>query len=102
MGLALLANLAARDFGYLSVGGLIGARRTRSPRCNDSSGIAGTSTIGTKRATLRPLPPLYVSSVDSGNLAGHLLTLGSGLREVAGDKIFTHRPSPACATRWGP
>jgi hypothetical protein len=29
------------------------------------------------------------SSVDSGNLAGHLLTLGAGLREQAEEKIFT-------------
>src|SRR5690606_28302305 len=29
--------------------------------------------------TLRPLPPLYVSTVDSGNLSGHLLTLRQGL-----------------------
>ena len=28
--------------------------------------------------TLHPLAPLYVSSVDSGNLGGHLLTLGPG------------------------
>ena len=39
--------------------------------------------------TLRPLLPLYVSSVDSGNLAGHLLTLGSGLREQADERLFT-------------
>ena len=38
--------------------------------------------------TLKPLLPLYVSSVDSGNLAGHLLTLGAGLRELADAKIF--------------
>ena len=36
-----------------------------------------------------PSCPLYMSSVDSGNLAGHLLTLGSGLREQAEEKIFT-------------
>ena len=29
--------------------------------------------------SLKPLPPLYVSTVDSGNLAGHLLTLRPGL-----------------------
>ncbi|PAM45956.1 hypothetical protein CEJ63_23380, partial [Acinetobacter baumannii] len=29
--------------------------------------------------TLAPLPPRYVSTVDSGNLAGHLLTLRQGL-----------------------
>ena len=32
--------------------------------------------------TLRPLPPLYVSTVDSGNLAGHLLVLRRGLLEL--------------------
>src|SRR5690606_39273100 len=29
--------------------------------------------------TLEPLPPRYISAVDSGNLAGHLLTLRQGL-----------------------
>ncbi len=33
--------------------------------------------------TLAPLRPRYVSTVDSGNLAGALLTLGLGLREAA-------------------
>jgi cellobiose phosphorylase len=89
MGLALLANLAARDFGYLSVGGLI--RRTQDT-------LATMQRLDRHRGhfynwyetrTLRPLLPLYVSSVDSGNLAGHLLTLGSGLREQADEKMFT-------------
>lgn len=83
IGLALLANLAARDFGYLSTGGLI--RRTQDT-------FATLARLERHRGhfynwydtrTLRPLPPLYVSSVDSGNLAGHLLILGSGLREPA-------------------
>ena len=30
--------------------------------------------------TLAPLPPAYISTVDSGNLAGYLLTLRTGLR----------------------
>ena len=34
--------------------------------------------------TLQPLPPLYVSAVDSGNLAGHLLTLRPGLARAGG------------------
>ena len=89
MGLALLANLAARDFGYLSAGGLI--RRTQAA-------FATMLRLERHRGhfynwydtrTLQPLLPLYVSSVDSGNLAGHLLTLGAGLREQAEGKIFT-------------
>ncbi len=33
--------------------------------------------------TLEPLPPQYVSTVDSGNFAAALLALSSGLREIA-------------------
>ena len=89
MGLALLANLAARDFGYLSTAGLI--RRTQDT-------LATMSRLDRHRGhfynwydtrTLQPLLPLYVSSVDSGNLAGHLLTLGAGLREQREEAIFT-------------
>ena len=88
MGLALLANLAARDFGYLSMGRLI--QRTEST-------IATMFRLERHRGhfynwyetrTLKPLLPLYVSSVDSGNLAGHLLTLGAGLRELAEERIL--------------
>jgi cyclic beta-1,2-glucan synthetase len=38
--------------------------------------------------TLRPLSPLYVSSVDSGNLAGHLLTLSMGLLQYSSQPIL--------------
>ena len=31
---------------------------------------------------LRPLEPKYISSVDSGNLAGHLIVLGNVCREI--------------------
>ena len=89
MGLALLANLAARDFGYLSAGGLL--RRTQ-----DAFGTMqrlerhrGHFYNWYETRTLRPLLPLYVSSVDSGNLAGHLLTLGAGLRELADARIVS-------------
>src|SRR5262249_36869543 len=33
--------------------------------------------------TLAPLPPPYISTVDSGNLAGYLLTLRAGLLDLA-------------------
>ncbi len=44
-----------------------------------SSASAATSTTGTTPATCAPLEPRYVSTVDSGNLAGHLLALAAGL-----------------------
>jgi cellobiose phosphorylase len=89
MGLALLANLAARDFGYLSVGGLIRRTRDTLATMQRLKRYRGHFYNWYETRTLQPLLPLYVSSVDSGNLAGHLLTLGSGLRELAEEKILT-------------
>ena len=34
-------------------------------------------------STLAPLPPRYVSTVDSGNLAGALIALADGLQHLA-------------------
>jgi cellobiose phosphorylase len=89
MGLALLANLAARDFGYLSVGGLIQRTQDTLATMQRLERHRGHFYNWYETRTMRPLLPLYISSVDSGNLAGHLLTLGSGLREQAGEKNFT-------------
>ena len=88
MGLALLANLTAYDFGYIPAGQLVA--RTANALAHDGgawSGTRATSTTGTTRRSLQPLPPLYVSAVDSGNLAGHLLTLRPGLLALADDRI---------------
>ncbi|MGP8199593.1 MAG: GH36-type glycosyl hydrolase domain-containing protein [Limisphaerales bacterium] len=91
IGLALLANLAARDLGYLSAGGLIQRTQDTFATMQRLEWYRGHLYNWYDTGTLRPLLPLYISSVDSGNLAGHLLTLGSGLREQAGEKIFTPR-----------
>jgi len=89
MGLALLANLAARDFGYLSTGRLI--RRTQDSLATmlRLERHRGHFYNWYETRTLQPLHPLYVSSVDSGNLAGHLLTLAAGLREQADEPVYT-------------
>jgi cellobiose phosphorylase len=89
MGLTLLANLAARDLGYLSVGGLIRRTQDTLATMQRLERHCGHFYNWYETRTLRPLLPLYVSSVDSGNLAGHLLTLGSGLREQADEGLFT-------------
>jgi cyclic beta-1,2-glucan synthetase len=79
MGLALLANLSACDFGYISAGRLI--QRTASTLWTMLAleRHQGHFYNWYDTATLKPLPPRYVSSVDSGNLAAHLLTLRPGL-----------------------
>jgi cyclic beta-1,2-glucan synthetase len=89
MGLALLANLAARDFGYLPVGPLIQRTERAFATMQRLERYRGHFYNWYETVTLRPLVPLYVSSVDSGNLAGHLLTHSSGLRELPDEKILT-------------
>ncbi len=89
LGLALLANLAARDFGYLSLGGLIERTQATLATMLRLERHRGHFYNWYETRTLKPLQPLYISSVDSGNLAGHLFTLAAGLREQADEKIFT-------------
>lgn len=91
MGLALLANLSAHDFGYLSAGQLM----TRTAHT-----FASMATLERFRGhfynwydtqTLAPLLPKYISSVDSGNLAGHVMTLRSGFLSLPEHKILSDR-----------
>ena len=89
MGLALLANLAARDLGYLSVGRLIQRTHDTFATMQKLERHRGHFYNWYETRTLQPLHPLYVSSVDSGNLAGHLLTLAAGLREQSDEPIYT-------------
>ncbi|MES1166964.1 MAG: glucoamylase family protein, partial [Pseudomonadota bacterium] len=78
-----------RDFGYLPAGGAIRRTRDALAAMQRLERYRGHFYNWYETRTLQPLLPLYVSSVDSGNLAGHLLTLGSGLRELADEKICT-------------
>ncbi len=91
MGLALLANLSAHDFGYISAGQLI--ERT-------SNAFHTMETLERNRGhfynwydtqSLKPLLPTYISTVDSGNLAAHLLTLRQGLLVLPDQKILGAR-----------
>jgi cyclic beta-1,2-glucan synthetase len=51
--------------------------RRRSRRMAGSSASAATSTTGTTPRICGPLEPRYVSTVDSGNLAAHLIALAN-------------------------
>lgn len=91
MGLALLANLSAWDFGYLCAGPMM--RRT-AMTLHTMAGLEkhrGHFYNWYDTQTLQPLPPLYVSSVDSGNLSGHLLTLRVGLAAMADQALLPVR-----------
>ncbi|MBK1724809.1 glycoside hydrolase family 94 protein [Thiocystis violacea] len=79
MGMSLLANLAAYDFGYLPPGGLIARTSAALRTMTGLERYRGHFYNWYDTLSLEPLGPLYISSVDSGNLAGHLLTLQPGL-----------------------
>ena len=91
MGMALLANLAAYDFGYLSAGRLLERLDQSLATMNRLERYRHHFYNWYDTLSLQPLPPRYVSTVDSGNLAGLLLTLRPGLLELADDRIFDAR-----------
>lgn len=81
MGMSLLADLAASDFGYITAGEClrrVGATLSSMERLER---FRGHFYNWYDTRTLEPLRPQYVSSVDSGNLMGCLLTLQAGLTE---------------------
>ena len=88
IGMALLANLAAGDFGYLSAGQLLDRTDKTLATMERLERYRGHLYNWYDTRTLKPLRPLYVSSVDSGNLAGALAHLAG---RTAGIEEPTHR-----------
>ena len=79
MGMALLADLAAYDFGYVPAGRLVERVGNTLRTMQSLDKHEGHFYNWYDTQSLRPLAPRYISSVDSGNLAGHLLMLRAGL-----------------------
>ncbi|HEX5959800.1 MAG TPA: glucoamylase family protein [Rhodanobacteraceae bacterium] len=79
IGMALLANLTACDFGYLTYSGLLRRTAATLDTLKELPRHRGHFFNWYDTQTLQPLPPRYVSSVDSGNLMGCLLVLANAL-----------------------
>ncbi len=91
MGLSLLANLAAYDFGYLPAGRLIERTTCALRTMAGLERYRGHFFNWYDTQSLKPLQPIYISSVDSGNLAGSLLTLQPGLLALIDAPILSAR-----------
>ena len=91
MGLALLANLAANDFGTISCGRLLARSADALETMRSLPRDRGHFYNWYDTLTLLPLAPRYISSVDSGNLAAHLLTLRAGLAALADAPVVAPR-----------
>ena len=91
IGLALLANLSAYDFGYIQAEQFIERTAGTMSTLQRMERYRGHFYNWYDTLTLQPLLPLYISSVDSGNLAGHLLTLRQGIVQLSHQKILSPR-----------
>jgi cellobiose phosphorylase len=91
IGFSLVANLAAYDFGYLSVGGMLERTERTLGTMKQLDRFHGHFYNWYDTQTLKPLPPLYVSAVDSGNLQCFLLVLRQGLLELPNRDILPAR-----------
>ena len=81
MGLYLLSAIAARDFGWAGTTETVERLEATFSSMQKLPRLKGHffNWYGTK--DLHALDPAYVSSVDSGNLAGHLIVLASACEE---------------------
>jgi cellobiose phosphorylase len=89
--MALLANLSAYDFGYITAGTLIERTKNTFHTMEGLKRHHGHFYNWYDTQSLQPLLPSYISTVDSGNLAGHLLTLRPGLLALCDDDILGAR-----------
>ena len=83
IGLYLLSVVAARDFGWHGTLALADRLEATLATMRSMEKFRGQFYNWYDVGDLRPLEPRYISSVDSGNLAGHLVTLGNACRELA-------------------
>ncbi len=82
IGLYLLATVSARDFGWIGTREVVERVEATFATMERLKRFRGHFYNWYDTRDLRPLEPRYVSSVDSGNLAAHLLTVAATCREL--------------------
>ena len=83
LGLYLLSVIAARDFGWLGITETVERLEATLHSMGRLERFRGHFYNWYDTLDLRPLDPKYISSVDSGNLAGHLIVVANTCRELA-------------------
>jgi cyclic beta-1,2-glucan synthetase len=104
IGLLLLSTAAARDFGWIGTLEAVERLEATLATVERLKRFRGHFFNWYDTTDLRPLEPVYVSSVDSGNMAGHLIALANtcaawrvalnGTRSIvagAGDSVLLAR-----------
>jgi len=85
IGLYLLAVACARAFGWITPEQLAGRLAATLDTLDLLPRVRGHFLNWTDTQTLQPLLPAYVSTVDSGNLCGHLLAVAGACDELVAE-----------------
>ena len=88
IGLSLLANVVAFDFTYICTGQLLTRTSNTFQTLESLDRYKGHFYNWYDTLTLTPLQPMYISTVDSGNFSGHLLTLRPALIDLIEQPIL--------------
>ncbi len=82
IGMHILSNLSAYDFGYISFSNLLNRTKELFNNLNSLERYNGHFYNWYDIHSLQPLNPKYVSSVDSANLLVNLLTFKQGILDI--------------------
>jgi cyclic beta-1,2-glucan synthetase len=88
MGLLLLANSSARDLGYVGALEFVERQELTFSTLAQLGRLNGHFFNWYNTKTLEPLLPQYISTVDSGNLAGHLFAVKQACVEFPENALF--------------
>ena len=92
IGLYLLSIIAARDFGWIGTLDSVDRLEATFATLAKMERHRGHFYNWYDSSNLHALEPKYISSVDSGNLAGHLIVLSNACREII--------DAPVCHANW--
>jgi cyclic beta-1,2-glucan synthetase len=94
IGLYVLSTIAARDFGWIGTLDAVERLEATFETLSALERFRGHFYNWYDTRSCRPLEPRYVSSVDSGNLAGHLIALAQACEEMI-DRPLSRRAALA-------
>ncbi len=85
IGLQLLSTVSAHDLGFITLPDMVGRLERTSSTMQQLRRVHGHYFNWYDLSDLSVLEPAYISTVDSGNLAGHLIALRQACLAFAGD-----------------
>lgn len=98
IGMYLLACCCAREFGWIDTKALAARLAATLDTIDRLDKHEGHLYNWYDTRTLRMLPPAYVSSVDSGNLAGHLIAVAQACRRFSAGNAELEMLAQRCET----